>query len=97
MDRKAVLALVVAAAFGCAGNGGPGSSAEWKERVAYSDACLDIGHCRNFEPFWRVGSDPGIGFVEWVVSESGHACVVKPFDNWQPGELWACRWRMRRG
>lgn len=95
MGYRAVLSLAALAA--CAGSNVPGYSNAWKERVATHDGCLDIGHCRNFAPFWRVGSDPTIGNVEWVVSDAGHACVVKPFDNWQFGELWDCKWRMARG
>lgn len=95
MGYRAVLSL--AALASCAGNAVPGAASVWKERIASHDACLDIGHCRNFERFYRVGSDPGVGFVEWVVSESGHACVVEPFENWQLGELWTCKWRLPRG
>lgn len=98
MGYRTLVSLAALAAFGgCTPNKVGGVTGVWKERVATFDACLDIGHCRNFEPFWHVGSDPAIGYVEWVVSDEGHACVVRPFDNWQLGGLWECKWRMARG
>lgn len=98
--RLTLLAAVAIAVAAC----GPARSdppkpdvGAWSERVDHNDACLDIGHCPRFAPYWHVGEDPGIGFVQWIVSEDGRACIVQPFDNWSVGEQWTCRWRNKRG
>lgn len=96
---EAVLVIAVACEQACGRNLSPGSldPGSWQERVASEDACLDIGHCVNFAPFYHPSIDPNIGLVRWVVSESGRACVVGPFDNYYVGGAWTCRWRNRRG
>lgn len=92
MKRAALLLLVAC---------GPAvTHAQWdppREEVVGWDACNDIAHCPNFRRFARP-SDPLMGSVHWVISRSGHGCVVDDatFVLIHGGELYACNWRLPR-
>jgi hypothetical protein len=99
--RRLLLAAGLAAACGPVAKQdtpAPEPPRGWAERVAGRDACLNVFKCPAFAPFHRP-SDTLLGKVLWLVSESGHACIVSDDDYTMvpDHESFTCVWRSPRG